>query len=98
MALPCHSGGRNGSGGASLSTNQHTNSSGVLGRKSRRKRSTFRVREWMDNEAGQHFRANLVEAEAERRHDAVVAAASADRPKQIGVLAFAGPQGARPRP
>ena len=44
-------------------------------------------------EAGHHLRADRVQLELERRHDAEVAAAAAQRPEQLGVLVGAGAHG-----
>ena len=85
-SVPCADSGRNGSGGALRSTAQTLSSSGARGVEvAPRAQHLARLRERIDDEAGVELGADRMERELERRDDAEVAAAAAQRPEQLGL-------------
>ena len=98
-SLPCHSPAGTAAAAPCACTTQQVSSSG---RRCQRlpvlPQHVLRVGERMDDEAGEDLRADRVQPELERRDDAEIAAAAADRPEQVGVLRLARAHAARRRP
>ena len=85
-SLPCHSAGRNGSGGAWRMTAQQVSSSGAVSSACRYCVRTSRRRRTDARQALRDLRTKLVELEIEDGDDAEIAAAAAQRPEQVRVL------------
>ena len=86
--LPCHSSGITGSGGAVVRLTSAVTSSDAPGAQSRNARRRSRVGVGrVEDRPGVDDRADRVQLELELRDDAEVAAAAAQPPEQVGVLA-----------
>jgi hypothetical protein len=91
IALPCHSSGRNGAGGASRTVTAAVNSSdGRLGEVAVGCEHVVHAVGTPDDEAAGNGRANLMQAEREAGDDAEIAATAPNCPVQVGVLVTAG--------